>query len=316
MKSLIVLLIGAVLLVYAGYLVYQNRDSETLTVPFVSVVLGAGLLAILSASYVLRPQSFETSLPIYVVWNSKTLEPLPELADPFQLTVASRSRQALQLLKAQSPDVLSNKEYAHSEILYQDLLQYLIVAKLSDTYAANWRVRIDAFSKIIGGGSKYRRLLLEFTDVQKHFPRNRFFANNPLQIKRLCLPPDTLILVDPASSESKYLSSITLQNQFAQIEIRIHTPQWNSKMSHTLRPFLRDVPPDGDLWMAGLMVMKINWTLSGQRIGNPEMPAYREWASQLTNDLKSEFDFDEKVQRRIQRLEFGNISPFGETGKP
>jgi hypothetical protein len=292
MRSLLILASLVIATAFAFYLVWMNRGSEKIisaVIPIsVAALLGVFLTVFVFGGEPTETVEFPTMLAYRAADNIPVILPFrPPNQTPFLVPELEQS----------SPELL--KDDANGMVVYHHLLQRSIIETLALRYGQSWDTKILRFETSTGNemtwgaseNSVNSKTLIPWAEIEQNLGGNRFAHARTIFDQGLVLPPDTTLAIQPPRTDQKFgdISSITIDNPFLRLTIQTRASQWGP-LSGGYRAML-GVPKRSvtDLRQANYII-SIRKEIKRLRTGHPDMPRYKSWAQQITQELQLEYD--------------------------
>jgi hypothetical protein len=284
--------------VVAIFWAYMNRDSEkVVTALFLGVTALIGSLFAVTFFGSQPPIRKVFSTPIMI--DAKTRLPFEHL--PFSALDMFSMIQAREKIKAHPELIPDDNTDAFAHTLYHHLLQRAIIIWLEEKYPKTWEV--DVFPLTLGESPGY-------VFQSKQVP-SRLFTSSELETKMkgnlfsdmrgpfgltndfgLAVPKGTDVTIsaphkDPVLGE---ISSIVIHNRYCTINIETRASMFGVGAG-SYRMFLgMDQAQAQEAIITDQYSVMISITFSPFLVGNPDMPKYKTWASDIANGLEAQFD--------------------------
>lgn len=292
MKSYVILAILIVATASAFYVVWMNRASEKM-ISAVIPISTAALLGVFMAIFVFggeAPQTVEFPA-MFIFRNSDNL--------PVMLPFRPRNNQLhlIPQLQKSNPDML--KDDTHGMILYHHFLQRAIIETLALRYSSSWQTKILRFDTSTGNqltagpaedpqGSSTK---IPLDEIERKFAGNRFAQIHTIFDRGLVLPPNTKLEIHSPHMDQTLgeISSITFDNPFIRLTIQTRGDFWGFLFGGYRQMIGQQNDSNTDLRQANY-VISVKKEFKRLRTGHPDMPKYKAWAQQITEELQQEFD--------------------------
>ncbi len=293
---------ATVLYVAAIIFAFFNRDSEKIV-----TTLWLGVIALIGSTVAVvwysseRPIHKVFSVPILIHADTRLpLEGLPYPVLPMGFAISARDE------LTSHPDLLGEpKEDSFAQSTYHHALQRAIIYWLEQKYPATWQT--DVFPMTLGEMSGYgfqskkvaTRLYLpselkaklsgnKFADIRGVFAGgDKFGLAVPKGTELTVLAPHT----DVAQGE---ISSIELHNRFCKIIIDTRGGMSMAGAGSYRLLFGMSQEQAQEAMKSDQYVVQVTATFNPLLAGNPDMPDYKKWATDIENYLETQFS-DEVV---------------------
>jgi hypothetical protein len=278
----------------AFYVVWMNRASEKIITAVLPISVAA-LIGIFMAVFVFGGQAATTvQFPAMLIF--KAPENIP-VALPFRPVQTSLF--LVPLLAKTHPEVMRDTVNDGGVTLYHHLLQKSIIEALSLRYSSSWRAKIIRYDTSTGNSTQYgqadavggpsRKITKD--EMATLLTGNRFAKLHNGITEDLVLPPGTNIQIQPPHNDPKLgqVSSITLDNDFMRVTIETRSSSWGFLFGG-YRLILGQVSDTNTDLREATFEITIKHEFKRLRTGHPEMPQYKAWAGQLTEEIQREFD--------------------------
>ena len=284
---------------YASAMVfaYFNRNSEkVITTLFLGVTALIGSILAVSLFSSERPMRRAFSVPIFIHADTRLpLEGLPYPVLPIEFAILVRDR-----LTAHPELLPEPKTEPFAQSVYHHALQRAIMYWLESKYPATWQV--DTFPMTLGEMSGYSlqskqvpsRLYLsaelkalmsgnKFADIEGIFGHSGNFG--------LALPKGTELTVSTPHFDATKgeISSIKLRNRYCTITIEIRGGM-SMVGAGSYRMLLGMSQEQAQQALkSDQYIVVTSATFNPLLAGNPDMPNYKKWASDITDGLETQF---------------------------
>jgi hypothetical protein len=290
-------IVAAAIFLVAIFFAYNNRDSEKIVTTLflgVTALLGATVAVILFDAE--RPIRKAISVPIII--HADTRLPVEGLPYPVLPMLASiRVREKLTAQPELLPDV---KTDSFAQNTYHQVLQRAMILWLESNYPSSWQVDIVPMTlgEVSGYSSQNKqgvsRVYLpdelrglmsgnQFADIEGPFAGSGKLG--------LAVPEGTKLTVtpvhnDPAQGE---ISNITLRNRFCTITIdaRIGMSGVGAGSYRMLFGMSQEQAQQAFKFDDYSVVISV--AFNPFLVGNPEMPKYKKWATDIADGLEAQF---------------------------
>jgi hypothetical protein len=282
----------------AGTFAFYNRNSEKIT-----TTLLLGVLALISSIFAVAVFSSEPpirkvfSVPILIHANTKfPVEGFPYPVFPMGFDIQVREK-----LKAHQELLPDPKEDAFAQGLYHHALQRAIIYWLESKYPASWQV--DIYPMTLGEISGYQfqgkavpSRLYSHAELRRLMSGNLFgdipgpFGPNGDKFG-LAVPPETNIgIVAPHQDKTQGdVSTIKLKNRYSTITIEIRRGFGSAGAGSYRMLFGMTQDQAQSALVSAQFSMVVSTTFNPLLTGNPDMPKYKTWASDITDGLETQF---------------------------
>ncbi len=290
-------LAATALYVVAMVLAYMNRDSEkVITTVFIGVAALIGSLLAVALFSSERPTRTAFSVPIIIHADTRLpFEGIPYSALPMGFSI--RVREKLTAHPELLPD--PNKD-SFAQSIYHHALQRALLFWLEQKYPATWQV--DVFPMSLGEISGYsfqsrqvpsqiylpaelkaRMSDNKFADIQNDFGNSDKLG--------LALPKGTSLAVSAPHLDSNQgeVSSIKLHNKFCTMTIETRTGMSMVGAGSYRMLFGMSQEQAQQAMKSDQYIVVISTTFNPLLAGNPEMPNYKKWASDIATGLETQF---------------------------
>jgi hypothetical protein len=291
-----------VLYVAAIIFAFFNRDSEKIV-----TTLWLGVVALIGSTVAVawfsseRPIYKVFSVPIIIHADTRLpLEDLPYPVLPMGFAISVRDE-----LTAH-PDLLPEpKQDSFAQSTYHHALQRAIIYWLEQKYPSTWQTDVFpmTLSEMSGYGFQSRevatRLYLR-SELKSNLSGNKFadirgvFAGGDKL--GLAVPKGTELTVSAPHADAAQgeISSIELHNRFCTIRINIRGGMTMVGAGSYRLLFGMSQDQAQQTLKSDQYVVQISATFNRLLAGNPEMPDYKKWVSDITTGLETQFS-DEVV---------------------
>jgi hypothetical protein len=281
MRILDILLAATIL--FVAWLVFTNRSSE-------KVLTAAGSAALFILVYITfsgtQIPATDTYPAVAFYRNSDKSILMPEGGWVF-------ADSELNQLRHSNPELLSSAADKDGRTLYHHFLQREIIECLSRTYRGSWRVETHQFELFgdeegFGGPSSpaVKSNVIDTAALSKIMHANWFADSVPTQ-PQLAVPPSTSLTVEAPSIDKSGIETgtIRLKNSLLTITIQTREGSWGTGPVGELMLF--QWPPD---FVHSHYVVNTRIEFSSWYPGDPMMSSYKDWAAQLVEVVKRNFD--------------------------
>lgn len=292
MKAYSILLLLVLVTLVAFYVVWMNRASEKI-ISAVLPISAAALIGIFMAVFVFGGQS-TTIVQFPAMFIFKSPENI-SVAMPFRPVQPSLF--LVPLLAKTNPDLMKDDD--NGATLYHHLLQKAMIDSLILRYSSSWKAKIIRFDTSTGSMTQFGAAddasgpskKITKDELETLFAGNRFAKLNMSLGSELTLPPGTRVNIEPPHRDQRLgqVSSIVFDNDFVRVIIETRLSNWGVLFGgyRLLLGHANDTNTD-------LRQVTFDITIKHEykrlRTGHPEMPQYKAWADQLTEEVQREFD--------------------------
>lgn len=324
MKSFIVLGFLLAATAFAFWFVWMNRASEKILMSTLPIATGA-ILTVFLAGWVFGGESdYDTKFPVCYMIDLESKLPLDSIEEInkfgadrsmiFRMHRFSNGPSAVPLLKPRRPDLFSDttkNDFCRN--IYHHLLQRSLIDFLAQLYRASWRaeplriavgsIRLEMYGRIPERDAPSRQTLLKTEDIERVLAGNWFATVRVWPSEQLSLPPDTTLTVQVPAGGTDALNKgeIRLRNRFCTITLSTEPAFAVRSIGEYRRmAFLSDT--EASNLATNAYLLKANIHYSRLRSGHPEMKVYKDWAAQLVEQIRNEFD-EEAIWVRVKEDE-------------
>jgi hypothetical protein len=309
MKSVIVLLVMMVLTGFAFWFVWMNRASEKIVASTLPIAVAA-VIGIFLAGWVFGGEAdYETAFPVCYMLDLETKLPLDTVEEmnnlPMKNPMIFRSHRfehgpsPVPELKNQRPDLfLDTTKNDFCRNIYHHLLQRSLIDFLTVLYRGSWKA--EAFRFDVGSMNFGRygvvpqaapaATVVETKNIERILDGNFFARIHRWPSPQFSLPPNSKVeLRAPAGgSDDNGTGEITLSNPFCTIKLV-------SEIAFPVRTIgeyrlLTGLSEEQASLATNMYLLRVNIHYNRLRSGHPDMKAHKEWATQLTGEIKDQFD--------------------------
>ena len=285
---------GAVVGMVAGWLAWQNRESETVATNFPTFLAISAVGALLTLAFSLHGEEKAISFPVEYVIDLKTDRPLsceafPECTqytDAGALTPFPGWQVAGEVATA-DPKVIPQDAGGLSRFYRRVILRQILEA-LRFTFNNSWDAQPSRFELPTGGGSSTlyaARTVRPGRKLTNQELINAFGGDVTVgsgRFEHLNLPPDTLVL---QAGHTETASSVKFQNDFVGVTLTIT----DGEMAGDAGPFrqLCHLPlSEADGFRRPRYRVSLSATFRSLRSGHPDMPLYRHWVETMMDEVQ------------------------------
>jgi len=292
MKAYAILLLLVLVTAGAFYIVWMNRASEKI-ISAVLPISAAALIGIFMAVFVFGGHpATSTRFPAMFIFKSPENLPVSMPFRHFQPSLI-----LVPLLAKKDPDMVKDNDQGAT--LYHHLLQKAIIDTLAMRYGSNWKAQITRFDTSTGSvtqsgpadNASGPTKKITRDEMQNLLSSNKFARLQMGIVPELALPPGTTVVVLPPHDDKRLgqVGSIILDNDFIRLSIQTRLSSWGFLFGGYRLLLGQENDTNTDLREATFEI-NIKHEYKRLRTGHPEMPQYKAWAEQLTDEIQSEFD--------------------------
>jgi hypothetical protein len=215
----------------------------------------------------------------------------------------------LDQLRHSNAKLLSDPTDKDGRTLYHHFLQREIIECLSRTYRGSWKVEMHQFD-LFGGEEGFagpsdpaiKSKVIDTKTLSKIMSGNWFADSVPSQ-PQIVVPPSTDLTVEaPAKDKSEIeTGTIRFENRLLTITIRTREGSWGTGPVAELLLF--QWPPD---FVHSHYVVNTRIEFSRWYPGDPSMSGYKDWAAQVADVVKRNFDGKILWAKRMRLRELVN----------
>jgi len=289
---------SAVLYLIAIFLAYWNRDSEKVLTTFMvglTALIGSLLAVVVFGAEPPIRKAFSTAIMIRSQ-DYLPYEDLPYSALPMGIVIDAREK-----LKAHPELIAEARKEGFANMLYQNLLQRSVVYWLETKYPTSWQS--DTFPVTLGGASGYvfqskpvSSRIFGSGELAQRMQGNKFGdVVGPLGRAPgfgLAVPKETELEItvphfDPNKGE---VSEIRLRNRLCTLTVDIRGAESGVGAGSYFALMGMNQEQAQKLVMTDQYSMVVTVSFNRFLAGHPEMPKYKQWASDIANGLEEQFD--------------------------
>jgi len=298
LKEAITIGFAAVVVLALFVFVLMNRGSEkviTAVIPItVAAIVAIGLsIAIFGVEPAINevfPTAFtyraDTKMPADLPWALSWRRFNSPLFAPSQLF-------------QRDPKLLQDPDDATGSVLYHHLLQKSLVDWIGSLYRGSWQTELLSFEVPTGrqlrfqpsGATPEPSKILTTEEITTLLNGNKFAGINTGMPPQIALPPRAKLRITPPHREPNGLmtSEIRIQNLFCTVTIRTEESM-SVRGAGSLARLAALSDAENQQLETTMYIVRFKAEFSRWFGGNPDMPKYKRWATQLANELKEQFD--------------------------
>jgi hypothetical protein len=203
-------------------------------------------------------------------------------------------------LKSQRPELFPPDKNYLARNVYHHLLQKSFIEFLTMLYRASWHARALHFE--IGSvefgqygpaeqSSTVASRMMNTQDLERALGDNWFARIHRWPGPQLALPPGTRLTVTPPTGEgdANSTSELRIENRFCSITLSVEYV-FPVRTVGEYRVMAGMSDEEVQDFGANMYVVRENVHYSRLFSGSPEMKAHQEWATQLVNEVRNQFD--------------------------
>jgi hypothetical protein len=312
MKSVAVLIVFVLLTGGAFWFVWMNRASEKIVTSTLPIAVAAIVGVVLAGLVFGGDADYEAVFPVCYMLDLDSKLPLDSMDEMNKLPTENSTvfgshrfsfgQSPVPELKKQRPDLFADKTKNDFSVnIYHHLLQRSLIDFLAMRYWGSWKAEALLFNLGSIGFGRYGgninpdtslgRTVLTAADLEKILKGNWFARIHRWPSLQLSLPPDSKIAIRvPAGGpDATGRGEVRISNRFCtitlatEVALPIRTIGEYRIMTGLSDEQVRDLATN--VYLLRAHVHYTRWLF-----GHPEMKAHKEWATQLVNDIRNQFD--------------------------
>jgi hypothetical protein len=301
--ALIIIAVGLVAMAVA-LLVYMNRSSEKILTAVIPIAVTAIAGVVLAIFVFVSEPAIEDVFPASFMYEVDSRMPA-QLSETRQSVTAQF---APARLLERYPERVKDKDDELGALLYHHLLQKDLIGWIGLLYRGSWQAEILTFDGPTGRQIRFQpsaspaessRVITNAELVT--LMRGNKFADIEVAIPpQIAIPPHATLTISPPLQRSDGLvtSEILIADIFCKLSIRTEQSNWIRSIG--AYESLLGVPHAyADRLATTTYIVRFKAEFRQWLSGNPEMPKYRRWATQLAKEIKAQFD-EESIWRAIR----------------
>jgi len=311
MKSILVLIVLGLATVAAFWFVWINRASEKIVTSTVPIAVAA-LIGIFFAGWVFGGEDdYQIVFPVSFMIDLRTKL---EIQTPYVFS-EFRTRfgpSKVPELKRQRPDLFPDDKNYFARNVYHHYLQRSLVDFLVVLYRGSWIAQQVRFDIGTGGFGFYGPAqdaksvpsrVLKKDEIEKALAGNWFAHINWLPEPELSLPPNSVlkITVPTGGVDQQSPSDLRIENDFCTVSFSVESDYpIRSVGEYRVMAGLSD--EDVSDFATDTYVVRARIHYSKLRSGHPDMKRHKEWARQLVDEVRRQFD-EELIWARVKEAD-------------
>jgi len=305
----------AVLLVLANagaiWFVWMNRASEKIVTSTLPIAILA-IIGIFLAGWVFGGEDdYSVVFPVSYMVDLRTKL---EIEEPGIFTACRLLRRPSPVpqLKAQHPELFPGDLNYFARNVYQHLLQRSFVDFLTMLYRGSWRARALRFDIGSGGFAQYGPApqdqpkgsrILKAVDIERALGQNWFAHIHTWPDPQLVLPPGSELVLTPPTGggDDNSTSAMRISGPFCTVTLNVESVfPIRTVGEYRIMAGLSDEAVQD--YATNTYVVRASIHYNRLRSGHPDMKMHREWAQQLVEELRTEFD-EQRIWVRVKEMD-------------
>ena len=310
MNTKVAIITGAAVIAVATLFVFvwMNRGSEKVVTAVVPIGVAAIVAIVLSIAVFGVEPSISEVFPAAFHYQADSLMP----ADlPWELTWRRFHEPLFAPAKLFEKDPKALKDTGDGgsgQVLYHHLLQKSLVDWIGFHYRGSWQTELLNYelptARVLkfqpSGATPEPSKIVKTDDITKLLKGNKFAGIMTGIAPEIALPPRAKLTITPPHREPSGIVSgeVRIHNLFCTVSIR--TEEWSYQRGiGSLARLAGLSDAEKEKLATATYIVRFKAEFSRWFSGNPDMPKYKRWATQLANELRQQFD-EEILWRRIK----------------
>jgi len=287
-------------------LLYLNRSSDKILLTVLPALVLGATAALITMIFTLQEDTQKIEFSAFFtydktshlsLWSTNSSVPMSEQDWATAYLIQEMMKKNPSLVKGTDPNDLGMA-------LYKDVALRIIVETLFQYFGLHWDINLKKLSMPFQNTARYGSFpdspqpeFLSWGDAKKLFDGHTTFDIEITTTGKLALPQGTrLVVSEDTPSHDLPCTTISLTNRFVTVKISVATSGGSQGVGY-LAPLLPYTDEQKSSYWTSQYLINLSAEFNPLRSGNPDMPRYKRWVSNMFEEIENRLD----VRRHWER---------------